>query len=103
MIKVKRFELPTFEEWEQANRCVKLELGAYRVEIRGCIASAGRTLYQLLLTHVNTCGSCTKRLYGKAFVYNDNDDKLKQWYNHTVSEFHEFWKNYMKATYLEVE
>lgn len=103
-IKIKRFALPTFEEWQKRNYEIRLNLGVYRLEIR-CVAwgpEYRRYKFALALCNENACNIYTERLFADNFVYaHDGIDKLKKWYNETAEAFHDFWENHIKSTYFQ--
>lgn len=101
--KIKRLSLPTFEEWNQKNNEVTIELGAYRVEI--CPFSWGKDYteygFAMSLSNCNALNIYTEKLFSGIFEYNGDKDKLKQWYDSTVATFHDFWDEYINDLYFE--
>ncbi|MBQ8043537.1 MAG: hypothetical protein IJ272_05235 [Clostridia bacterium] len=102
-LNVKRFKIPTFEEWQQKNNDVQVILGAYRVEIRATAWRNDSTLYgfAMALANSNPHNIYTERLFCDRFRYEGDVQKLKEWYESTVEAFHDFWKNHIKSTYLQ--
>lgn len=102
-MKIKRFNLPTFEEWGRYNRDIRKELGAYRLEIRKVAWNTEYTTYQLAvaLSNTNACNIYTERLFNERFQDYGDEKKLKQWYENAVQAFHNFWEEHIKATYFE--
>lgn len=102
-MKIKRFNIPTFEEWRKYNREIRKELGAYCVEIRAVAWHAEYTMYQfaVALSNSNACNIYTKRFFSKIFRDSGDENKLKEWYEDTVQTFHNFWEEHIKNTYLE--
>ncbi len=103
--KVRRFNLPTFEEWKQKNKGVEIVLGAYRVEIRTIAWGDGYTKYgfAMALSNCNAHNIYTDRLFSSEFKYEyqAGEDGLMQWYDSTVATFYDFWNQYINAMYLE--
>jgi len=101
--KIRRLNLPTFEEWKSKNNEVTVELGAYRVEIRPFCWGAGCTKYgfAMSLANCNALNVYTERMFSSIFEHNGDVSKLKQWYDSTVSTFHDFWDEYISKLYLE--
>lgn len=102
---IKKFEFPTFEEWQKRNNSVEKTLGAYRVEIRAFSWGENTTTYQfaMALANCNALNVYTERLFSRNFRYDGDDEKLRQWYNGTVEQFHIFWENHIKSTYFETK
>lgn len=103
--KVRRFSLPTFEEWRKKNYEVEMVLGAYKVEIGkfSWSDSGVRYAFAMSLSNCNPHNIYTNKLFSGLFDYEYKDDigKLKNWYESTVSTFYDFWEQYINAMYLE--
>lgn len=103
--KVRRFNLPTYEEWKERNHKAEVNLGAYRVEIRTFCWGNGYTEYDfaMALSNCNVLNVFTEKLFSSSFkhVYEDGEDGLKNWYDSTVATFYDFWEQYINAMYLE--
>lgn len=101
--KVKYFNFPTFEEWQQKNNDVRVTLGAYRVEIRPIAWGNDSTLYgfAMALANSNPHNIYTEQLFCDSFRYEGDVQKLKEWYESTVEAFHDFWGNHIKSTYFQ--
>ena len=102
-MKVIQFNIPSFEEWMRCKRDVRKEFGAYRIEIRESFKRAGHIRYMFALSPAkcNGINVYTDRLFSKSFDYYGDNEKLKQWYNNTVTEFHAFWRRHIINTYFE--
>lgn len=102
--KVRRFNLPTFEEWQKKKNEVKVNLGAYRVEIRPFCWGDGYTAYgfAMALSNCNALNVYTDKLFSSSFKhgYEADENELKQWYDSTVATFHDFWEQYITGEYL---
>ncbi len=103
--KVRRFNLPTFDEWQRRGRNVEIDLGAYRVGISRGGWRDGYTDYVFCMSLSNSSpfSVFTNRLFSCHFEHRtgDEDNILKQWYDGTVDAFHDFWEQYINAMYLE--
>ena len=103
--KVRRFNLPTFEEWKQKNNSVEITLGAYRVEIRAFCWGNGYTEYAfaMALSNCNALNVYTDKLFSSRFKYEYETGEmgLKNWYDSTVATFYDFWEQHIKAMYFE--
>jgi len=101
-MKIKRFSLPTFEEWEACNKDIRKNLGAYRVEIRAVSWGEYGTRYQfaLALSNCNACNIFTDKEFSKTIMTKDKNE-LKQWYNNTLIEFNSFWEELILTTYFD--
>ena len=102
-MKLKRFNIPKFEEWERQNNVAELTLGAYRVEIRAFSWKNDSTLYKfaMSLSNCNALNIYTEKLFCKSFECYGDRENLKKWYNDTVENFHAFWENHIINTYFE--
>jgi len=103
--KVRRFNLPTFEEWKKKNYEVEMVLGAYKVEIGkfSWSNSGARYAFAMSLSNCNPHNIYTNKLFSGLFDYEYKDDinNLKNWYDSTVATFYDFWEQYINTMYLE--
>lgn len=103
--KIRRFNLPTFDEWQKRNNEVKVNFGAYRVEIRPICWGSGYTEYgfAMALSNCNALNVYTDKLFSSSFKYEyeSGGNELKQWYDSTVATFYDFWYQYINTIYLE--
>lgn len=103
--KVRHFNFPTFEEWQKKNYEVEMVLGAYKVEIgKFSWSNSGvRYAFAMSLSNCNPHNIYTDKLFSGSFEYEYDDDinKLKNWYDSTVATFCDFWEQYINAMYLE--
>lgn len=102
-MKLKKFNFPIFEEWQQKDNRVSVVLGAYRVEIRPICWGDDGTLYgfAVSLADRNPHNIYTEQLFCDRFRYKGNVKSLKQWYEDTIEAFQDFWENHIKSTYFE--
>lgn len=107
-MKVKRFDLPNFEEWEQSERDIRRDLGAYRVEIRAVVWGPQTIVYKfaVALSNRNPCNVYVEKLFCRHFNFDEvknNVEQLKEWYHAAVEEFHTFWEHLIMSTYIETD
>ena len=104
-MKLKSFKFPTFEEWEKKECKVRLELGAYCVEVRAFSWGRDGTTYMFAasLADRNPLNIYTPQIFSRRFEYVGDDGAFKEWYNNTVSEFNQFFENLLRKTYIEEE
>ncbi len=102
-MKLKSFVFPTFEEWERKGNKVRVELGAYCVEIRAFSWSNTGTTYMFAasLADRNPLNIYTPQIFCRRFEHESDVAKLKEWYEQTVREFNEFFEKLLKDTYIE--
>lgn len=104
-MKLKSFKFPTFEEWEKKECKVRLELGAYCVEVRAFSWGRDGTTYMFAASLVdrNPLNIYTSQIFCRRFEYVGDDGAFKEWYDNTVSEFNQFFENLLRKTYIEEE
>lgn len=106
-MKIKLFTFPTFEEWVQKSKNVKVDLGAYRCEIRVFSWTAGTCkatyMFAVSLSNMNPLNIYTDKLFYRKFEYEGDIEKLKSWYYTTINEFNVFWENHIKSTYIKMD
>ena len=100
--KVRRFNLPTYEEWLEKDNKVEVLLGAYRVEIRTFWLDGGcmETIFHMTPYNGVEVNVYTDKLFSSYFNYMLGIT-LKEWYDSTVATFYDFWEQYINAMYLE--
>lgn len=42
----------------------------------------------------------TEKIFCRTFDYEGDDKKLKEWYENTILEFNDYWKNHIIKEYL---
>lgn len=105
-MKIKSFPFPTFEEWVKSNKEIRVDVGEYRCEIRAFSWTSGKLKvnykFAVSLSNENPLNIFTPHsFFCESFEYTGDNEKLEQWYYDTIKEFDDFWKNYIKSTYLE--
>lgn len=105
-MRINMFNFPTFEEWVKRDKELKIEIGAYRCEIRRFAWSEIETTYMFAvsLSNVNPLNIYTDKLFCKSsFGCANNTEMLKKWYYDTIEEFNTFWENHITSTYFNGE
>ncbi len=102
-MKFKSFKFPTFEEWVKKECKVRLEIGAYCVEVRAFSWGNNGTTYKFAssLADRNPLNIYTPQIFCRRYEYTGDDTSFKEWYDNTVVEFNEFFENLLKKTYVE--
>ena len=102
-MKLKSFKFPTFEEWEKKECKVRVELGAYCVEVCAFSWSNNGTTYVFAASLVdrNPLNIYTPQLFYRRFEYVGDETPLKEWYEKSVLEFNKFFEELLKKTYFE--
>ena len=107
-MKVKKFAFPSFEKWVKKGKKVRIELGAYCCEVRASswivisgTCKAASYMFVVSLANLNPFSPYTHKLFCSTYEYDGNAEKLKEWYDKTISEFNIFWDNHVKSTYLD--
>lgn len=102
---IKYFNFPSFEEWEKKGNEVSITLGAYCCEVRAYTWSNNGTTYMMAasLADRNPLNIYTPQIFCRRFEDYGNKDKLKEWYETSVSEFNTFFKKHIFETYFEKE
>lgn len=103
---IKTFKFPTFKEWEE-NSYDRFEtkLGDYRAEV-GAICWESDRLdptygFAVSLANCNPLNIYTKKIFYRYFKFTGDTKALKNWYESAISEFNDFWENYIAETYIE--
>ena len=105
-VNVKKFTIPTFEDWAKNNYKFETSIGAFKIEITtfSYTKSSTEYIFACALSNTNPTNLFTEKLFSHIFEYdNKNVNDLKSWYDDTVDNFHKFWENYIKSVYLILE
>lgn len=99
---IKLFSFPTFEGWLKKKE-VSIVLGDYRCDIAAFCYSSHNTYYKFAvsLKNKNPLNIYIEIIFSRGFKTNGNMEDLKSWYNSSIAEFNEFWKDYIRSNYLE--
>lgn len=105
-MKIKTFNFPTFAEWEE-NSYDRFEtkLGDYRAEVGAvCWTLSEYEItygFAVSLANCNPLNIYTKKIFYKYFKFTGDTKALKNWYESIISEFNDFWENYIAENYIE--
>ena len=102
---IKLFSFPTFEGWLKKKN-VSIILGDYRCDIAAFFyyPKYNDIRYCKLavsLKDKDPLNVYTENIFSISFKTNGNMEDLKSWYNSSIAEFNEFWKDYIRSNYLE--
>lgn len=101
---IKTFKFPTFKEWEENSYDrFEIKLGNYCAEVGAVCWSKYEITYgfAVSLANCNPHNIYTEKIFYRYFKFTGDTKALKNWYESTISEFNDFWENYIAETYIE--
>lgn len=106
-MKVKEFNLPTFDEWNNNDNKYVGNIGGYICDIEAFSWNVnGKSInYEFAVAcNQNPLNIYSETKFRRTFKYiKGEEDKLRDWYNKTCEEFKEFWIKFIKETFLVEE
>lgn len=103
-MRIKHFDLPTFEEWGKMDYHYESRLGEFDIEIEeSSWCTDGTVTYGFAVaSNQIPMNVYARAIYRHIFTcHRSEKDKLKDWYETEVIKFREFWENYIYDTYFE--
>lgn len=81
------------------------KLGDYHAEV-GAICWESDRLdptygFAVSLANCNPLNIHTRQIFYRYFKFTGDTKALKNWYESAISEFNDFWENYIAETYIE--
>lgn len=102
-MKIKKFEFPSFSDWEKDNNNVFVKLGDYFCNIDMHSFDIEKTIYVFVVSTSNVPTDVnSKVIFKSTYCYRKkNKIELVNWYNSSIEAFNDFWVDYIMATYFE--
>lgn len=103
MLKVKKWNFPTYDEWDSNGRAWESKVGSYTCAIRAFGGGEDNTTYKCAIAAkdnpINIYVRTAVEYIGD--IENNDIEGLKAWYNGVVESTNIQWERYITLSYFE--
>lgn len=110
-MKIKKFTIPSFDDWVKSDKEFKQRIGAYYMQIAKLANYANKehkvtdTVFAIAVSPDDTPVSYdSKKIYFDSFIYSGrNNEQLRDWYEQQSEKANKVWSAFVENVFIENE